>query len=192
MQAVAVSVFSLTNGVSFDLKPLNILDVEAMVSGGKIGSSLNKNSQKKKTSGFKRSNPHKTASKFPGVICKDRICHRDQYFQTGDIVSVADAIDGQNYFAQIRGILQDEYLERGALLSWLIPISKYNSEDAFHPDNFVIGPSEDFPRNMDYLTFVCHAPQNLSSIVSSTDGFNGLVSNVDNHSRGFITYHNPT
>ena len=164
-----------------------------MVSGNKFSGSCNKGSQKKKTSGFKRSNPTKISTKFPEVVFKDRICHRDQYFQTGDVVSVTDAIDGQQYFAQIRSILQDEYLERGALLSWLVPVSdQFQSDDSFLPENFVVGPSEDFPRNMDYLTFVCHAPLNLSTLALNNEICSDLVSNADNQTKGLVTYYYQT
>ena len=41
-------------------------------------------------------------------------------FKEGDVVSITD-ISGKRYFAQIRGLLQDVFLNKSAVLSWLLP-----------------------------------------------------------------------
>jgi hypothetical protein len=41
-------------------------------------------------------------------------------YQIGDIVSIED-LEGDIYFAQIRGFLQDEFAQRSAVITWLIP-----------------------------------------------------------------------
>lgn len=68
------------------------------------------------------------------------------------------------YYAQIRGFIQDQYCEKSAVLTWLLPTLHHSFEGAsrlhpgFHPQAFVAGPEEDFPRDMNYLEFVCRAP----------------------------------
>ena len=41
-------------------------------------------------------------------------------FKEGDIVAVTD-IGGLKYFAQLRGFLQDVFLNKSAVISWLLP-----------------------------------------------------------------------
>ena len=43
-----------------------------------------------------------------------------QYFQKGDIVSMTD-VDGGTFYAQLRGFLTDQYCEKSAVLTWLLP-----------------------------------------------------------------------
>lgn len=42
-------------------------------------------------------------------------------YQAGDIVSIED-IDGDLYYAQLRGFLQDQYAQKTAVITWLIPM----------------------------------------------------------------------
>ncbi|XP_062461163.1 GATA zinc finger domain-containing protein 1 isoform X2 [Pezoporus occidentalis] len=79
------------------------------------------------------------------------------YYQIGDVVSVVDEQDGKTYYAQIRGFIQDQYCEKSAALTWLIP-TQASPKDCFDPASYIIGPEEDLPRKMEYLEFVCHAP----------------------------------
>lgn len=79
------------------------------------------------------------------------------YYQIGDVVSVIDEQDGKPYYAQIRGFIQDQYCEKSAALTWLIPTLS-SPKDQFDPASYIIGPEEDLPRKMEYLEFVCHAP----------------------------------
>ncbi|CAO2602609.1 GATA zinc finger domain-containing protein 1 [Lemmus lemmus] len=79
------------------------------------------------------------------------------YYQIGDVVSVIDEQDGKAYYAQIRGFVQDQYCEKSAALTWLIP-TLASPRDQFDPASYIIGPEEDLPRKMEYLEFVCHAP----------------------------------
>ncbi len=41
-------------------------------------------------------------------------------YKEGDIVSVVD-INGEKYFAQLRGFLQDIHLNKSAAITWLLP-----------------------------------------------------------------------
>uniref|UniRef100_A0A3B5QCX7 GATA zinc finger domain-containing protein 1 n=1 Tax=Xiphophorus maculatus TaxID=8083 RepID=A0A3B5QCX7_XIPMA len=79
------------------------------------------------------------------------------YYQIGDVIRVIDEDDGKPYYAQIRGFVQDQYCEKSAALTWLIP-TQASPSDHFDPGTYIIGPEEDLPRKMDYLEFVCHAP----------------------------------
>uniref|UniRef100_A0AAR2IY70 GATA zinc finger domain-containing protein 1 n=1 Tax=Pygocentrus nattereri TaxID=42514 RepID=A0AAR2IY70_PYGNA len=79
------------------------------------------------------------------------------YYQIGDVIKVIDEEDGKPYFAQIRGFVQDQYCEKSAALTWLIP-TQSSLRDQFDPGTYIVGPEEDLPRKMEYLEFVCHAP----------------------------------
>ena len=67
--------------------------------------------------------------------------------QVGDIVALFDESDeGENtpYFAQIRAFLTDQYGEKSAVLTWLIPIDssyaqKIRTAKDFDPDMFILG-----------------------------------------------------
>lgn len=60
-------------------------------------------------------------------------------FQVGDIVSVTDE-DGSIYYAQIRGLLQDQYCEKSAGLTWLLPTqSSPPPEKEFDPLTYILG-----------------------------------------------------
>ncbi|CAB1350763.1 unnamed protein product [Coregonus sp. 'balchen'] len=79
------------------------------------------------------------------------------YYQIGDVIKVTDEDDGRPYYAQIRGFIQDQYCEKSAALTWLIP-TQASPKDLFDPATYIVGPEEDLPRKMEYLEFVCHAP----------------------------------
>uniref|UniRef100_A0A3B4G087 GATA zinc finger domain-containing protein 1 n=1 Tax=Pundamilia nyererei TaxID=303518 RepID=A0A3B4G087_9CICH len=79
------------------------------------------------------------------------------YYQMGDVIKVTDEEDGKPYYAQIRGFVQDQYCEKSAALTWLIP-TQASPKDQFDPGTYIVGPEEDLPRKMEYLEFVCHAP----------------------------------
>uniref|UniRef100_A0A3Q2YCN5 GATA zinc finger domain-containing protein 1 n=1 Tax=Hippocampus comes TaxID=109280 RepID=A0A3Q2YCN5_HIPCM len=79
------------------------------------------------------------------------------YYQIGDVIKVTDEEDGKAYYAQIRGFVQDQYCEKSAALTWLIP-TQASPKDHFDAGTYILGPEEDLPRKMEYLDFVCHAP----------------------------------
>jgi hypothetical protein len=65
--------------------------------------------------------------------------HQDIYYQVGDIVSVTDEDDGV-YYAQIRGLLQDQFCEKSAVLTWLIPTqSSPPPYLGFDPQTYILG-----------------------------------------------------
>lgn len=60
------------------------------------------------------------------------------YYQIGDVVSVIDEQDGKPYYAQIRGFIQDQYCEKSAALTWLIP-TLASPRDQFDPASYIVG-----------------------------------------------------
>lgn len=60
------------------------------------------------------------------------------YYQIGDVIKVIDEDDGKPYFAQIRGFVQDQYCEKSAALTWLIP-TQSSPKDHFDPGTYIIG-----------------------------------------------------
>ncbi|XP_010226487.1 PREDICTED: GATA zinc finger domain-containing protein 1 [Tinamus guttatus] len=106
---------------------------------------------------FKLKNPIKAPESVSTIITAESIFYKGVYYQIGDVVSVVDEQDGRTYYAQIRGFIQDQYCEKSAALTWLIP-TQASPKDCFDAASYIIGPEEDLPRKMEYLEFVCHAP----------------------------------
>ena len=64
-----------------------------------------------------------------------------QYYHVGDIVSVTNIDDGDVYYAQLRGFLTDEYSERSAVVTWLLPTqASPPPNEGFHPATYILGP----------------------------------------------------
>lgn len=60
----------------------------------------------------------------------------------GDIVSVRGH-DGGIYYAQIRGLLEDQFCEKSAALTWLLPTENSPPpEKGFDPDTYIVGKLE--------------------------------------------------
>lgn len=57
-------------------------------------------------------------------------------YQAGDIVSIED-IEGDLYYAQLRGFVQDQYAQKSAVITWLIPVVARPTH--FDPALFVPG-----------------------------------------------------
>lgn len=105
---------------------------------------------------FKKSQPLKAPSAVATVVTGDSVFHDGMYYQVGDVVSLVDH-DMSVYYAQIRGFMQDQYNEKSAVISWLLP-TQSSQEGRFDPTTYILGPEEDLPRSMEYMEFVCHAP----------------------------------
>lgn len=60
------------------------------------------------------------------------------YYQIGDVIKVIDEDDGKPYYAQIRGFVQDQYCEKSAALTWLIP-TQASPQDRFDPSTYIVG-----------------------------------------------------
>ncbi|XP_039592795.1 GATA zinc finger domain-containing protein 1 [Polypterus senegalus] len=106
---------------------------------------------------FKLKNPIKAPESVSTIITSESLFYKGVYFQIGDVIKVTDEDNGRPYYAQIRGFVQDQYCEKSAALTWLIPTNE-SPKDQFDPSTYIVGPEEDFPRKMEYLEFVCHAP----------------------------------
>ncbi|XP_077346926.1 GATA zinc finger domain-containing protein 1 [Lithobates pipiens] len=132
---------------------------------------------------FKLKNPIKAPEAVSTIVTSESLFHKGLYYQVGDVVSVIDEDDGKMYYAQIRGFIQDQYCEKSAALTWLIPTAA-SPKDHFDPATYIIGPDEDLPRKMDCLDFVCHAPSEYFKSRSSP--FPTLPSRPE---RGFIWTH---
>lgn len=66
------------------------------------------------------------------------LCRQGVYYQTGDVIRVIDEEDGRPYYAQIRGFVQDQYCEKSAALTWLIP-TQASPKDHFDPGTYIVG-----------------------------------------------------
>uniref|UniRef100_A0A8C7PKF4 GATA zinc finger domain-containing protein 1 n=1 Tax=Oncorhynchus mykiss TaxID=8022 RepID=A0A8C7PKF4_ONCMY len=105
----------------------------------------------------KKTIPIKAPESVSTIITSESVFYKGVYYQIGDVIKVTDEDDGRPYYAQIRGFVQDQYCEKSAALTWLIP-TQASPKDLFDPATYIVGPEEDFPRKMEYLEFVCHAP----------------------------------
>ncbi|XP_014672386.1 PREDICTED: GATA zinc finger domain-containing protein 1-like isoform X2 [Priapulus caudatus] len=74
----------------------------------------------------------------------------------------ATVISSSFLWYKIRGFLQDQYCEKSAVLTWLIPTqaaaAAAASREPFDATKYLLGPSEDVPRKLECMQFVCHAP----------------------------------
>ena len=60
-----------------------------------------------------------------------------QYYQEGDIVSLVDH-DGGVFYAQIRGFMCDQYNEKSAVITWLLP-TQNSPADKFDASTYILG-----------------------------------------------------
>ncbi|KAG1687678.1 GATA zinc finger domain-containing protein 1 [Nymphon striatum] len=81
------------------------------------------------------------ATKAPSAVAtpvtSNSIFHNGYYYQVGDIVSMID-VEGGNYYAQIKGLMQDQYCEKSAAITWLLPTLS-SPKDHFDPSTYIIG-----------------------------------------------------
>ncbi|XP_075166922.1 GATA zinc finger domain-containing protein 1 [Haematobia irritans] len=123
------------------------------------GNSKTQTKGRNRRSLFKRV-PFKTPQAQATTHCVESIFHKGSYLQVGDIVSLVDGEDNV-YYAQIRGLLIDNYSEKSAFLTWLIPTRESpDPKDGFDPATYLIGPDEELSRKLSFLEFVMHAPSN--------------------------------
>lgn len=90
----------------------------------------------------------------------DSLFYKDTYYQVGDIVSLMSE-DHDIFYAQIRGLIQDSFCEKSAVITWLLPTtSSPDPTTGFDAATYTIGPEEDQPRRLSSMLFVQHAPSN--------------------------------
>jgi hypothetical protein len=107
--------------------------------------------------------------------------HQGFLIKIGDIVALRRKKDSQNedeesciYFAQIRAFLCDQYGEKSAVITWLIPVAngadysltRIRVPKDFEPSLFTLGPAEESPRPLHTLEFV-YRPESVSTSLSS-------------------------
>ena len=63
------------------------------------------------------------------------------YIQKGDVVSILD-VDGGIFYAQIRGLMQDQYCQKSAVITWLLPTQATDPEK-FDPATYILGKLHD-------------------------------------------------
>lgn len=106
---------------------------------------------------FKRQ-PLKAPTSTATVVTSNSVFFKGTYMQIGDIVSMIDE-SSNKYYAQIRGFLTDQYCEKSAAVTWLLPTNASPPpHEGFDPSTYIIGPEEDMPRKLEYMEFVMHAP----------------------------------
>lgn len=113
---------------------------------------------------FKNKPPVRNEILVSKINTSDYVFHRGFYIQVGDIVALRDKDDMENiYFAQIRAFLSDQYGQKSAVITWLVPIDEnfrqIKSLKDFDPSFFELGPAEDFPRSLDCMEFVARLDQ---------------------------------
>ena len=95
----------------------------------------------------------------PSFTTSDRVYHDAQFWNTGDIVSVVNLEDDDIYYCQLRGFLTDQYSDKYAVITWLLPTQESPPpNEGFHPATYILGPEEELPRRMEVFSFVMHAP----------------------------------
>lgn len=115
---------------------------------------------------FKKT-PVKAPTATATPVTSSYVFYKGTYFQIGDIVSMQD-MDGGIYYAQIRGLLTDQYCEKSAAVTWLLPTTASPSPDTgFSPETYIIGPEEDLPRKLECMEFVMHAPSDYYKLKNS-------------------------
>jgi len=56
-------------------------------------------------------------------------------------VAVTDIDDGEKYYAQLRGFLEDQYYQKSAVITWLIPRPRScnGAQSGFDPSLYIAG-----------------------------------------------------
>lgn len=127
-----------------------------------------------------------TAPLVHKIYTQEYAFHRGFFLKIGDIVALRGICNDTNtmrkndsddglaaaaniYFAQIRAFMCDQYGQKSAVITWLIPAMTTSTTAAatttitdFDLDSFVLGPAEEIPRPLDSLEFVCR-PDQLAS-----------------------------
>lgn len=106
---------------------------------------------------FKKNPPIKLTPAPPSMKTVTSVFHKGMFYRVGDVVSLVGAHDGGTYYAQISGLLIDDYCEKSASLTWLIPTRGFD-RSRFNPMDYVLGYDDDLPRKLDYMEFVMHSP----------------------------------
>ncbi|CAH8548016.1 unnamed protein product [Schistosoma intercalatum] len=71
------------------------------------------------------------------ISLRNCVYHENVWYHVGDIVSLLD-VDGEVFYAQIRGLATDLVGDSCCFLTWLIPVSGCRDEE-FRPSDYIIG-----------------------------------------------------
>lgn len=107
------------------------------------------------------------------------------YYQIGDVVSVIDEQDGKPYYAQIRGFIQDQYCEKSAALTWLIP-TLASPRDQFDPASYIVGELDRDGQVLEpvYFPYYVKVYSSAWAAVTKYHKLSGLTTEVDCLSSG--------
>eukprot|EP00794_Sanderia_malayensis_P003387 gene3387-3877_t len=136
----------------------------ARIGNGKYWDKLGKGLNIRSRRAMMKRKPEKSVTVTGSVISSKSIHYQGLLFKEGDVVSITD-VSGEKYYAQLRGFLQDIYLNKSAAITWLLPTVPNPSK--FDPAIFLPGPDEDTPRPMECFEFVSRAPSNLFKMKTS-------------------------
>lgn len=130
----------------------------------------------RRTKFFKKSEPVKREILVSKINTSEYVFHRGFYIQVGDIVALRDREDKQSiYFAQIRAFLSDQFGQKSAVLTWLIPVDHRHKQiktlKDFDISMFELGPAEEYPRSLDCMEFVCRLSED-NLVKSDLEYFN--------------------
>jgi len=85
--------------------------------------------------------PVKSLTATATPVTADKVYFKGQYFHVGDIVSVTNINDDDIYYAQLKGFLIDEYSDKSAVITWLLPTTASPPpNEGFHPATYIVGP----------------------------------------------------
>lgn len=114
-----------------------------------------KHSRNRRTVAFKSKKPLKSSSNVACTHTTEATWYKSQYFQIGDIVSLQNKYEV--YYAQIRGLVCDKFMEKSAALRWLVPSKESPPPNVcFDPKTYAAGPEEDLLRRLSCMKFVLH------------------------------------
>jgi len=115
----------------------------------------------RKSLAFKAKKPEKCALPSISFRLYDVLYSKGRRFALGDIVYLIDS-NLSCFYAQIRALFQDEHVNAFAFLTWLLPNTP--NPTSFDPNTFTLGPDEEYPRSLNALCFVCHAPSDYFQV----------------------------
>lgn len=141
------------------------------------GDKFIKNNHAKSRRNIYKKKPTKSVMGISSIVASQSIYHNGLLYQVGDIVCTSD-VEGGIYYAQLRGFLQDDFCERAAVVTWLIPTQRHITK--FDPMLFVPGLDEDTPRSMDCFNFVCRASDGLFKTKNSHPPYLRSQSDLNN------------
>ncbi|CAH1164412.1 unnamed protein product [Phaedon cochleariae] len=102
--------------------------------------------------------PVKAPASVATTVTSEYVFYKGSYMQVGDIVSMRDS-EEDTYYAQIKALMTDQYCNKSAVITWLLPTQESPPpNEEFDPATYIIGPEEDISRSLDCMEFVMHAP----------------------------------